>query len=84
MISVVSKAGPFLLRSNFIEEWETDRINLKNDKCKYSLLEKYIRMYLFDEGEFRRVCDIIWSSTRSAKYYQVVTAFIKVICYADS
>ena len=59
-------------------EWETDRINLKNDKCKSFLLEKYIHMYLFDEGEVRRVSDIIWSTARPANY-QLVTKFIEMI-----
>ena len=35
-------------------------------------------MYLFDEGELRRVSDVIWSTTRPAKY-QVVTEFIELI-----
>ena len=64
--------------NNFIEEWETNRINLKNDKCKSSLLEKYMYMYLYDEGEVRRVSDVIWSTTQPAKY-QVVTQFIEMI-----
>ena len=61
-----------------IEEWETDRINLKNNKCKSSLLEKYMHMYLFDEGEVRRVSDIFWSTDRPANY-QLVTKFIEMI-----
>ena len=63
---------------NFIEEWETDPINLMNDKCKSSLLEKYMYMYLFDEGEVRRVTDIIWSTARPANY-QLVTTFVEMI-----
>ena len=63
---------------NFIEERETDRINLKNDTCKNSLLEKYMYMYLFDEGEVRRVSDIIWSTARPANY-QLVTLFVEMI-----
>ena len=63
---------------NFIEERETDPINLMNDKCKSSLLEKYMYMYLFDEGEVRRVSDIIWSTTRPANY-QLVTLFVEMI-----
>jgi hypothetical protein len=63
---------------NFVKEWETERINLKNDKCKSSLSKKYMYMYLYDEGEVRRVSDVIWSTTRPAKY-QVVTQFIEMI-----
>ena len=63
---------------NFIEEWETDPINLMNDKCKSSLLEKYMHMYLFEEGELRRVSDIIWSTARPANY-QLVTLFVEMI-----
>ena len=63
---------------NFIEEWETDPINLMSDKCKSSLLEKYMHMYLFDEGELRSVSDIIWSTARPANY-QLVTKFIEMI-----
>ena len=59
-------------------EWETDRINLKNDKCKSSLLEKYMHIHLFEEGEVRRVSDIICCTTRPAKY-QLVTEFIEMI-----
>ena len=64
--------------NNFIEEWETNQINLKNDKCKSSLSEKYMHIYLFDEGEVRRVSNIIWCTTRPAKY-QLVTEFIEMI-----
>ena len=64
---------------NFIEEWETDLINLKNDTFKSSLLVmKYIHIYLFDEGELRSVCDIIWSTARPTNY-QLVTKFIEMI-----
>jgi hypothetical protein len=35
---------------NYVEEWEMDR---------FSLLEKYIHMYLYDEGEVRRVIDVV-------------------------
>ena len=66
---------------NFIEEWETDPINLMNDKCKSSLLEKYMHMYLFDEGELRRVSDIIWSwyNRGQPANYQIVTKFVEMI-----
>ena len=31
---------------NYVEEWETDLIGLENDnKCRSSLLEKYMHMY---------------------------------------
>ncbi len=73
-----SRTAQVLYFKKFIEEWETERINLKNDKCKSSLLEKYMYMYLYDEGEVRRVSDVIWSTTRPAKY-QVVTEFIEMI-----
>ena len=33
-----SRTARVLHFKNFIEQWETDRINLKNDKCKSSLL----------------------------------------------
>jgi hypothetical protein len=53
---------------NYIEEWEADRISLKNDKCCDSLFEKYMHMYLYDEGEVRRVVDVVWATTsRPAK-----------------
>ena len=35
-------------------------------------------MYLFDEGEVRRVSDIIWSTARPANY-QLMTKFIEMI-----
>ena len=39
-----------------------------------------MHMYLYDEGEVRRVVDIVWATTspRPAKY-QVVTQFIETI-----
>ena len=67
-----------LVFQKFIEEWEADPINLMNDKCKSSLLEKYMHMSLFDEGELRRVSDIFWSTARPANY-QLVTKFIEMI-----
>ena len=73
-----SRTARVLHFKNFIEEWETNRINLKNDTCKISLLEKYMHMYLFDEGEVRRVSDIIWSTARPANY-QLVTLFVEMI-----
>ena len=73
-----SRTAQVLHFKNFIEEWETNRINLKNDTCKISLLEKYMHMYLFDEGEVRRVSDIIWSTARPANY-QLITKFIEMI-----
>jgi hypothetical protein len=73
-----SRTARVLHFKNFIEEWETNRINLKNDTCKISLLEKYMYMYLFDEGEVRRVTDIFWSTARPANY-QLVTKFIEMI-----
>ena len=39
----------FLQFKNYIEEWEADRIGLKNNKCRDSLFEKYMHMYLYDE-----------------------------------
>ena len=64
---------------NYIEEWEADRIGLKNDKCRDSLLEKYMHMYLYDEGEVRRVIDTVWATTSRPAKYQVVTQFIETI-----
>ena len=55
-------------------------MNLKNDKCKSSFLEKYKHKYLFDEGEVRRVSDIVWSYTRGQPAnYQLVTTFVEMI-----
>jgi len=53
-------------------------MSIKNDKCKSSLSEKYLHIYLFDEAEVRRVSNIIWCTTRPAKY-QLVTEFIEMI-----
>ena len=64
---------------NYIEEWEADRIGLKNDKCRDSLLEKYMHVYLYDEGEVRRVIDAVWATTSRPAKYQVVTQFIETI-----
>ena len=37
-------------------------------------------MYLFDEGEVRRVSDIVWSYTRGQlANYQIVTKFVEMI-----
>ena len=58
-----SRTARVLYFKNFIEEWETERINIKNDKCRSSRSEKYMHMYLYDEGELRRVSDVIWSAT---------------------
>jgi hypothetical protein len=58
---------------------EADRIGLKNDKCRDSLLEKYMHMYLYDEGEVRRVIDAVWATTSRPAKYQVVTQFIETI-----
>ena len=56
-----------------------ERISLKNDKCCSFLLEKYLHMYLYDEGEVRRVVDVVWSTTSRPAKYQVVTQFIETI-----
>jgi len=64
---------------NYIEAWEMDRISLKNDKCCSSLLEKYLHMYLYDEGEVCRVVDVVWSTTSRPAKYQVVTQFIEML-----
>ena len=64
---------------NYIEEWEVDRIGLKNDKCRDSLFEKYMHLYLYDEGEVRRVVDVVWATTSRPAKYQVVTQFIETI-----
>ena len=73
-----SREARVLQFKNYLEEWEAERIGLKNDKCLYSLLEKYMHIYLYDEGEVRRVVDVVWSTSRPAKY-QVVTQFIEMI-----
>ena len=72
-----SRTARVLHFKNFTEQWETDQVSLKSAKCKSSLLEKCTHMYLFDEGEVRRVSDIIWSTARPAKY-QLVTEFTEV------
>ena len=74
-----SRDARVLKFKNYIEEWEMDRISLKNDKCCSSLLEKYLHMYLYDEGEVRRVVDVVWSTTSRPAKYQVVTQFIEVL-----
>ena len=56
-----------------------DRISLKNVKCRDSLFEKYMHMYLYDEGEVRRVVDVVWATTSRPAKYQVVTQFIETI-----
>ena len=53
-----SRDARVLKFKNYIEEWEMDRISLKNDKCCSSLLEKYLHMYLYDEGEVCCVVDV--------------------------
>ena len=74
-----SRDARVLQFKNYIEEWEADRIGLKNDKCRNSLLEKYIHMYLYDEGEVRRVVDVLWATTSRPAKYQVVIQFIEMI-----
>ncbi len=74
-----SRDARVLKFKNYIEEWEMDRVSLKNDKCCCSLLEKYLHMYLYDEGEVRRVVDVVWSTTSRPAKYQVVTQFIEVL-----
>ena len=66
-----SRDARVLQFKNYIEEWEADRIGLKNDK--------YMHMYLYDEGEVRRVVDIVWATTSRPAKYQVVTQFIETI-----
>jgi len=56
-----------------------DRIGLKNDKCRSSVLEKYMHMYLYDEGEVRRVVDVIWSTTTRPAKYLVFTQGIETV-----
>ena len=58
---------------------EMDRVSLKNDKCCSSLLEKYLHMYLYDEGEVRCVVDVEWSTTSRPAKYQVITQFIEAL-----
>ena len=56
-----------------------DRISLKNDKCRDSLLQKYTHMYLYDEVEVRRVIHVVWATTSRPAKYQAVTQFIEPI-----
>ena len=56
-----------------------DRIGLKNVKCRSSLLEKYMHMYLYDVDEVRRVVEVKWSTTTRPAIYQVVTQFIETV-----
>ena len=36
-------------------------------------------MYLFDEGEVRRVTDVVWSTTSRPARYQAVIAFVDML-----
>ena len=38
-----------------------------------------MHIYLYDEGEVRRVVDVVWSTTSRPAKYQVVTQFIEVL-----
>ena len=38
-----------------------------------------MHMYLYDEGEVRRVVDVVWATTSRPAKYQVVTQFIETI-----
>ena len=40
------------------------------------MFEKYMHMYLYDEGEVRRVVDVVWATTSRPAKYQVVTQFM--------
>ena len=64
---------------NYVEECEMDRIGLKNVKCRSSLLQKYMHMYLYDVDEVRLVVDVEWPTTTLPAIYQVVTQFIETV-----
>ena len=72
-------AAQVLQFKNYIEGWEAERISLKNDKCRSSLLEKYTHIYIFYEGEVRRVTDVVWSTTSRPARNQAVTAFAEML-----
>ena len=38
-----------------------------------------MQMYLYDEGEVRRVVDVLWATTSRPAKYQVVIQFIEMI-----
>ena len=40
-------------------------------------------MYLYDEGEVRRVVDVLWATTSRPTKYQVITQFIETIKAED-
>ena len=73
-----SRDARVMLFKIYVEEWEMDHISLKNDKCRYSLLQKYLHMYLYDEGRVRRVVDVVWSIISRPAKYQVVTQFMQM------
>ena len=74
-----SKDARVLQFKNYVENWEAERINLKSEKCRSSLSEKYTHMYLLDEGEVRRVVDTVWSAASHPAKYQAATQFIEMI-----
>ena len=74
-----SKEARVLQFKNHIEEWEAKLINMKNVHCPFLLLEKYIHMYLLDEGEVRHVVGVVRSTTPHPAKYQAITQFIEMI-----
>ena len=43
----------------------------------------YAHVSLYDEGEVRRVVDVVWTTTSRPAKYQVVTQFIETINVDD-